>query len=495
MTLTNRSRQDSTKLGVHVLVVLLGITSWSIMNGLWVELPILVVHLPEGWILPSYLTIICQFGNIGPIVFSLLVYLTPRKKIETPTSFVIVVALTLCAALYGFLWKKTSPIGSNVHSVALMSLTLCQSIFAATTSMAYLAFMSHLKAQYIGSIFIGMSLSGLIPALAAVVQIPGEVECLRGAINSTNESVAYQLKNFTQSNLFDLNAFEPVIEAASNQTIHMTRLLQNSSHFENTLQLYKEEPSFSVKYFFLMLASLGGLSFLSLVLLIYHPYCKTEHADIKKEDNCRLVPIKRSNSSANDSNNSQGVNLEPTEQAQLDNKDEQDEQLSKAESWYLLGLLAWINMLQTSFVLAIQVYSSLPYGLFFYNGATKAENIVDPIACFLTMWVKVKSIRVISSLTLLGTLFSAYIIIVAAMSPNPFLVKHIAGGILIIAVWIISTVLNVFAKVTIASVMRSQGRISLLYTGGSTQTGTLIGAVLAYVMINELRLFKDSPWC
>ncbi|KAK6970821.1 hypothetical protein BgiMline_026511, partial [Biomphalaria glabrata] len=180
---------------------------------------------------------------------------------------------------------------------------------------------------------------------------------------------------------------------------------------------------------------------------------------------------------------------------ELEDKEEKEGQLSRAESWYLLGLLAWINMLQTSFVLAIQVFSSLPYGLFFYNGATKAENIVDPIACFLTMWVRVKSLRVISLLTLLGTLFSAYIIIVAAMSPNPFLVKQTAGGILIIAAWVISTALNVFVKVTIASVMRSQGRISLIYTGGSTQTGTLIGAVLAYVMINELRLFKDSPWC
>ncbi|XP_055860645.1 solute carrier family 52, riboflavin transporter, member 3-B-like [Biomphalaria glabrata] len=534
-----RSSQDNSKFGVHVLVVLLGITSWSIMNGLWVELPILVVHLPEGWTLPSYLTIICQFGNIGPLVFSLLVYLTPRKKIETPTAFVIVVALTLCAALYGFLWQQRSPIGSKEHSVALMSLTLCQSIFAATTSMAYLAFMSHLKAQYIGSIFIGMSLSGLIPALAAIGQVPGEVECVTNASNITNVSLVYETRNFSQSILLDLNLLGPGMEMTSNHNVDSARHLQNVNGSEVSLRHYNEEPSFSVKYFFLMLASLGGFSFLSLVLLIHHPYCKTEHVDTKKEDNCRLVQI---NSFTNDSKDTQAeetvertqfdqkqlstvhTELQRHQQSdckeddassdksiedesidfeknaafnslELEDKDEKEGQLSRAESWYLLGLLAWINMLQTSFVLAIQVFSSLPYGLFFYNGATKAENIVDPIACFLTMWVRVKSLRVISLLTLLGTLFSAYIIIVAAMSPNPFLVKQTAGGILIIAAWVISTALNVFAKVTIASVMRSQGRISLIYTGGSTQTGTLIGAVLAYVMINELRLFKDSPWC
>lgn len=50
-------------------------------------------------------------------------------------------------------------------------------------------------------------------------------------------------------------------------------------------------------------------------------------------------------------------------------------QITKLESWYLLGLLVWINALQTSFVLAIQVYSSLPYGLQFYHGATKVSSL------------------------------------------------------------------------------------------------------------------------
>ena len=64
-----------------------------------------------------------------------------------------------------------------------------------------------------------------------------------------------------------------------------------------------------------------------------------------------------------------------------------------------------------------------------------------------------------------------------------------------VAAWIMCTLLMVYAKVSIAIVMRSQGRTSLLWTGGSTQLGACIGAVLAYVMINHLHLFKDGPWC
>ena len=57
---------------IDLLAVLFGISSWISINGLWVELPLLVQELPEGWALPSYLSIIVQVANIGPITYSLL---------------------------------------------------------------------------------------------------------------------------------------------------------------------------------------------------------------------------------------------------------------------------------------------------------------------------------------------------------------------------------------------------------------------------------------
>ena len=40
--------------------MLFALASWIDINGLWVELPLLVEQSPEGWSLPSYLTIIIQ---------------------------------------------------------------------------------------------------------------------------------------------------------------------------------------------------------------------------------------------------------------------------------------------------------------------------------------------------------------------------------------------------------------------------------------------------
>ena len=48
---------------IDVLALLFGISAWISINGLWVELPMLVTQLPEYWALPSYLSIIVQVST------------------------------------------------------------------------------------------------------------------------------------------------------------------------------------------------------------------------------------------------------------------------------------------------------------------------------------------------------------------------------------------------------------------------------------------------
>lgn len=45
---------------VDLLAMVFGIGAWVAINGMWVELPLLVTYLPEGWNLPSYLSVIIQ---------------------------------------------------------------------------------------------------------------------------------------------------------------------------------------------------------------------------------------------------------------------------------------------------------------------------------------------------------------------------------------------------------------------------------------------------
>ena len=64
---------------LHIAVLMFGAGAWIAVNGVWVELPVLVQKLPEKWNLPSFLAIIAQVGNIGPLVITLM---QVRKRIH-----------------------------------------------------------------------------------------------------------------------------------------------------------------------------------------------------------------------------------------------------------------------------------------------------------------------------------------------------------------------------------------------------------------------------
>ena len=85
--LTRRHGRMNRKLYVDILAILFGISSWISINGLWVELPLLVEQLPEGWALASYLSIIVQVANLGPLTVGLLRWIC-REKI--PMALIIV---------------------------------------------------------------------------------------------------------------------------------------------------------------------------------------------------------------------------------------------------------------------------------------------------------------------------------------------------------------------------------------------------------------------
>ena len=45
---------------LSVLIAIFAIGSWIDLNGVWVELPLLVNRLPEGWNLPTYVVLVVQ---------------------------------------------------------------------------------------------------------------------------------------------------------------------------------------------------------------------------------------------------------------------------------------------------------------------------------------------------------------------------------------------------------------------------------------------------
>ena len=64
-------RLSNRRVVVDILAVLFGIGSWVGVNGIYVQLPLLIKSAPEGWGLPAHMVMVVQFANLGPILYTL----------------------------------------------------------------------------------------------------------------------------------------------------------------------------------------------------------------------------------------------------------------------------------------------------------------------------------------------------------------------------------------------------------------------------------------
>ena len=140
----NLDKMKNISMATYILVTMFGIGSWVAMNGIWVELPNLVDELPEGWRLPSYLTIICQLGNIGPIIYSLLEmkFIHSRAKLLRVVVYITLNIGILACILLAVFWQNTVVLLNKNVSVALLTFTFLLALVDCTSSVTFLPFMA-----------------------------------------------------------------------------------------------------------------------------------------------------------------------------------------------------------------------------------------------------------------------------------------------------------------------------------------------------------------
>lgn len=126
---------------IDVLAVFFGIGAWISINGMWVELPLLVQSLPEGWNLPSYLSVIIQIANTGPIIYSLGRTFFPESVREKTSIYLVLFIGAISSLLVVFLWDSTSSIGGKEHSTALFCLLFFVSLVDCSSSVLFMPFM------------------------------------------------------------------------------------------------------------------------------------------------------------------------------------------------------------------------------------------------------------------------------------------------------------------------------------------------------------------
>ncbi|XP_070777950.1 riboflavin transporter 2 [Enoplosus armatus] len=438
----------------HLLACLFGMGSWVSINGLWVELPLIVPQIPEGWYLPSYLSVLIQMANVGPLFVTLMHRFRPGALNETAVIYVIIGLGTVATFLLGFFWKETVVVAGVPRSVALLVLTFFLSAVDCTSSVTFLPFMMRLKPQYLTTYYIGEGVSGLLPAVVALIQGVGVVHC----INST-QSLNRTLNASYSALTFDLQAqYQPAI--------------------------------FSAEVFFFFLSAMMLVCLAAFLLLNYHPSVAREHT------NGRYTNGVKEESHKNRKWAEEKPMMDPYRPA---NQKCRSGFGTGSYSWmqvfYIFAILAWANALTNVVLPSVQSYSCLPYGNNAYHLSATMAAVSNPLACFIAMFFPIRSLLLMGALTVIGSGVGAFIMSMAVLSPCPLLVHETSGGVIIVLAWILFVLALSYVKVIIGVILRDEGHSALVWCGAVVQLGSLLGAVTMFPVVSVYSYFSSGDPC
>jgi len=447
---------------VDLLAVLFGISSWISINGLWVELPLLVQNLPEGWALPSYLSIIVQvilgmircmglydiirvtqvlnfvlfqIANIGPISYGLMrsCMTTPPSQNRTITLLLLVGCGSSLALILG--WDFKSVIDGELRSTGLFICVFFLSLVDCTSSVLFLPYMGIFRQVYLNSYLIGEGMSGFVPSLAALAQGAG------------GNPVCVTLENGTS-----------FIQAATDQA------------------------RFDSSEFFVIMFVMMILSLVAFILLEHLPTARSERISSNLST--------RSSATFNDILQDSSPGGKDSDTISQDSMTQQlgSKQPPRYNMYLLLAIQCFVCFLSNGALPSIQSYSCLPYGNTVYHMAVTLNAMANPMMAFLAFFLPCNRQNVVAILAAIGSILGGFIIATALYSPDMIHSTLEVGGTLVVLTWVISGAMFSYVKVSVAGMCRDSGW--LFQCGVLTQVGSAGGALLMFILVNQVNLFQ-----
>ena len=184
----------------YCLLTLVFLSSWTDINGIFAELPQIILTQPEGWKLGTYLALITNLGNIAPLILVLWKCYYRKKSLDlVPINYVIIlIGMSACFLLIIF-WRQTSVVRNQHYSISLLILALFLSLLDCTSSISFADYVQKYSRQFTSALFLGESLTSIVPSLLAAAQGNGHLDC----VPSPNGTQAiYQTARFSVSVYF-----------------------------------------------------------------------------------------------------------------------------------------------------------------------------------------------------------------------------------------------------------------------------------------------------
>ncbi|CAK8676021.1 unnamed protein product [Clavelina lepadiformis] len=452
---------DPKRFTVHMLVCFFGMGSWIAINGVWVELPILVIKSPEQWNLPSTLAITTQLANISPLLVTLVQIFRPKMYNRNLVIYSVLTVGLLSTLLLTFLCDKTAHVGGREISLALYILYFALACVDCTSSVTFLPFTVELENSFLTTFFIGEGLSGVFPSVVALLQGAGKTYCVE----------------------------ESTVNVSRNQST-------NAKH-----SVY-EEPRFSEKVFFgfvFLMMLLCSISFVLLNTLSFAKQCRVCWSDNSNNLNEKRRKLRIRGKEEKVKESSKKTDLESSKFIKADQQKPPSSgvpSLNNRSFFYLLCLVLWANIVTNGVLPSISSYTCIPYGQTAYHFAITLGNLANPLACFLAMFVTTRHYQGIGCWSFLGTAFGIYLFYLALQSPCPPLVNSFAGPFIMVLSFIAVVAVLSYVKVTIGQIFRERGsKQSLLIYGAVVQLGSFLGALTMFLLLQCSNYVEGGDIC
>ena len=187
----------------YLLLTLVFLSSWTDINGIYAELPQIVLTQPERWKLGAFLALITNLGNIAPFVLVLTKCLYRKHTLNpVPINYVVILIGMLSCFLLIFFWSNTTVIANEKRSTALLILAFFLSLLDCTSSISFADYIHRFRKEFISAMFLGESLTAILPSLLAIAQGNGQIHCIQSSNGTNTTEAVYETARFSVSIYF-----------------------------------------------------------------------------------------------------------------------------------------------------------------------------------------------------------------------------------------------------------------------------------------------------
>ena len=460
-----KSRFRNVSIITYVLFVLLGVGTWSAINGVFFETPVLSAILPECHRLTTYIVIIVQVANIGPVIYLAIkgcMNMAGRNTefLDTVAIYCVLSLVLISCVLLSIFWQKQVRFNESNVSISFFLLAACIALSSNASAILFIPFLAAYPGIYLSALFVGEGLSGLVPSLWGLVQ---------GSPTAVNCSYA----------------------------------------------VYPPEVRFGPSFYFVVLVILAILSITGFSLLHILPAPQNEKSKIEFRQLSDLNlskghsrhftyrPAKKNRrtgwcaftSSSTTDWHQNSIESCESNHYQLDSLKDASPTLPTQENktiWLCVFLIVMfiISGLSNSILFAFMPYYTIPYSMdtFYWTINLYFISMTIWSLCGGIFYSKHKSLYPV--LTSVYIAIAVWLIFLAKTSPEVPMHGTGFGGFQVVFLSIVAGGIVGYVKVGVAITTRSMGgEFYLLLLGIVTQLGALIGSLIAFIVIIVTRTF------